>query len=58
MQVTVRLAEQIEEAKRESYAIELRIIHEMYEAGEITRLQEKQLRNNVYVMNVDADADL
>lgn len=53
-----RLIENIEEVKRESYAIELRIIHDMYEAGDITRVQERQLRNNVYVMNVDTNADM
>lgn len=58
MAMGARLTECVEEVKRVSYATELRIIHEMYEAGEITRVQERQLRNNVYVMNVDADSDL
>ena len=56
--LSVRLIENIEEVKRESYAIELRIIHDMYEAGDITRVQERQLRNNVYVMNVDTNVDM
>ena len=56
--LSVRLIENIEEVKRESYAIELRIIHDMYEDGDITRMQERQLRNNVYVMNVDANVDM
>ena len=56
--MSVKMIERIDDVKRESYAIELRIIHEMYEAGDITRAQERQLRNNVYVMNVDANADV
>ncbi len=56
--MSVKMIERIDDVKRESYAIELRIIHEMYEAGDITRAQERQLRNNVYVMSVDANADV
>ena len=44
--------------KRESYGIELGVIQDMYEAGDITRAQSKQLRRNVYVMSVDADAQI
>lgn len=49
---------QAEEVKRESYGIELGVIQDMYEAGDITRAQSKQLRRNVYVMSVDADAQI
>ncbi len=47
---------QAEDVKRESYGIELSVIQDMLEAGEITRAQSKQLRRNVYVMSVDADS--
>lgn len=50
--------EQLEQAKRDSYAIELGIIQDMAESGAITRAQMRQLRRNVYVMQVDADAEL
>ena len=49
---------QAEEVKRESYGIELGVIQDMYEAGDITRAQSKQLRRNVYVMSVDAEAQI
>lgn len=49
---------QAEEVKRESYGIELGVIQDMYEAGDITRAQSKQLRRNVYMMSVDADAQI
>lgn len=48
---------QIEKVKHESYAIELGIIHDMLENGDITRAQAKELRKNVYVMQVDADSE-
>ena len=48
---------QIEEVKRESYAIELSVIRDMLDNGDITRLQAKELRKNVYVMQVDADSE-
>ncbi|WEV72486.1 cation:proton antiporter [Bifidobacterium sp. ESL0790] len=48
----------IDEAKHESFAIELEEIQNMLEDGEITRGQAKYLRRNVYVMQVDADAEL
>ncbi|KFI58975.1 cation:proton antiporter [Bifidobacterium cuniculi] len=51
------LAAQIDEVKRDSFAIELRVIQDMVEADEITRAQARQLRKNVYVMSVDADAN-
>ncbi|WP_300765794.1 sodium:proton antiporter [uncultured Bifidobacterium sp.] len=49
---------QTEEAKRDSYAIELGIIQDMYESGRINRTQMRQLRRNVYVMQVDAESEL
>lgn len=52
------LLAQTEEAKRESYAIELSIIQDMLENGSITRNQARQLRRNVYVMQVDADSEM
>lgn len=47
---------QTNDVKRESYAIELGIIQDMFETGDINRAQAKRLRRNVYVMSVDADA--
>lgn len=49
---------QMDEVKHESYAIELNIIQDMLENSEITRAQARQLRRNVYVMQVDADSGL
>lgn len=49
---------QAEEVKRESYAIELGVVRDMVEAGDITRAQARTLRRNIYVMSVDADASL
>ena len=49
---------QAEEIKRESYGIELGIIQDMLEAGDITRAQAKALRRNVFVMSVDADSSI
>ena len=48
----------VEEAKHEGYAIELGQIQDMFEAGEISRSLAKELRRNVYVMQVDADSAL
>lgn len=45
-----------DDVKRESYGIELGIIQDMFEAGDITRAQARALRRNIYVMSVDADA--
>ncbi|MDK8328503.1 MAG: sodium:proton antiporter [Gardnerella vaginalis] len=56
--MSVKMIERIDDVKRQGYAIELRVIHDMYEAGDITRAQERQLRNNVYVMSVDANSDV
>ena len=47
-----------DDVKRESYGIEMGIIQDMFEAGDITRAQARALRRNVYVMSVDADASL
>ena len=58
MGVSAKAIEQAETAKRESYAIELGIIQDMVEAGDITRAQARTLRRNVYVMSVDADSSL
>lgn len=58
MGISAEAQEQAEEVKRESYGIELGVIQDMYEAGDITRAQSKQLRRNVYVMSVDADAQI
>lgn len=58
MGLSAEAQEQAEEVKRESYGIELGAIQDMYEAGDITRAQSKQLRRNVYVMSVDADAQI
>ncbi|KFF31817.1 cation:proton antiporter [Bifidobacterium bombi] len=45
----------IQEARNESYTIELGIIQSMLEDEEISRTQARELRRNVYVMQVDAD---
>ena len=47
-----------DDVKRESYGIEMGIIQDMFETGDITRAQARALRRNVYVMSVDADASL
>ena len=47
---------QAEDVKRESYGIELGIVQDMFENGDITRAQAKMLRRNIYVMQVDADS--
>lgn len=49
---------QVQEARHESYTIELGVVQDMLAGDEITRAQAKQLRRNVYVMQVDADAEL
>ena len=41
------LVTQIEDVKRESFGIELSVIQNMVEAGDITRAQARQLRKNV-----------
>ena len=51
------LVTQIEDVKRESVGIELSVIQNMVEAGDITRAQARQLRKNVYVMSVAADSN-
>ena len=47
---------EVEDVKRDSYAIELGIIQDLFEDGRINRAQMRQLRRNVYVMQVDADS--
>ena len=49
---------QIEEVKKESYGIELGVIQDMFEAGDINRAQMRSLRRNIYVMQVDADSGI
>ena len=51
------LVTQIEDVKREGFGIELSVIQNMVEAGDITRAQARQLRKNVYVMSVAADSN-
>ena len=53
---SARAQNQAEEIKKESYAIELRIIQDMADEGEISRAEARNLRRNVYVMQVDADS--
>lgn len=48
----------VQEIKREGYAIELSIIQDMLEAGDISRPEARLLRRNVYVMQVDADSGI
>ena len=52
------IRDQLEEAKREGYAIELSQIQDMVESGEISRTTARKMRRNVYVMQVDADSAL
>lgn len=52
------IRDQVEEAKREGYAIELGQIQDMVESGEISRTTARKMRRNVYVMQVDADSAL
>lgn len=46
----------VQEVRRESHGIELGIIDELLDAGEITRAQARAMRHNVYVMSVDVDS--
>ncbi|KAA8821105.1 Na+/H+ antiporter [Bifidobacterium vespertilionis] len=55
---SARAQNMAEEIKKESYAIELRIIQDMADDGEISRAEARNLRRNVYVMQVDADSGL
>ncbi|BDR52228.1 sodium:proton antiporter [Bombiscardovia nodaiensis] len=50
------MRESVEEVKREGYATELSVIQDMVEAGEIPRSLARDLRRNVYVMQVDNDS--
>ncbi len=51
-------ADQAMEIKKESYGIELSVVQDMLQAGDITRAQAKALRRNIYVMQVDADSGI
>ncbi|MBT1175914.1 Na+/H+ antiporter [Bifidobacterium sp. LC6] len=55
---TAAMITQVEEVKRESYGIELGVIQDMLEAGDINRAQARTLRRNIYVMQVDADSGI
>ncbi|MDO4913291.1 MAG: sodium:proton antiporter [Bifidobacteriaceae bacterium] len=54
----MQLIQEIQDLKRESFSIELNVINEMQDANEITRAEAKELRSNVYVMQVDADSEI
>lgn len=56
MERSAETINEVEDVKRDSYAIELSIIQDMFEDGRISRAQMRQLRRNVYVMQVDADS--
>ena len=58
MSGTTETITQVEEVKRESYGIELSVIQDMLEAGDINRAQARSLRRNIYVMQVDADSGI
>ncbi|RBP97198.1 sodium:proton antiporter [Bifidobacterium aemilianum] len=53
---SVEFINQLEEVKHESYAIELSVIQDLQESGKVNRAQARELRRNVYVMQVDADS--
>ena len=56
MERSAETINEVEDVKRNSYAIELGIIQDLFEDGRINRAQLRQLRRNVYVMQVDADS--
>ena len=56
MEGSTEAANQAADIKRDSYGIELGVVQDMLEAGDITRAQAKALRRNIYVMQVDADS--
>ncbi|PLS28899.1 Na+/H+ antiporter [Bifidobacterium parmae] len=58
MEGSAAAAGQADEIKKQSYAIELGIVQDMLEAGDISRPQARELRRNVYVMQVDADSGI
>ena len=58
MEGSTAAANQAADIKRDSYGIELGIVQDMLEAGDITRTQAKTLRRNIYVMQVDADSGI
>ncbi|PJM78309.1 Na+/H+ antiporter [Bifidobacterium scaligerum] len=55
---SAEVIQQIDDVKRESYGIELGVIQDMFEAGDISRAQMRTLRRNIYVMQVDADSGI
>ena len=58
MERSTEAADQAMEVKKESYGIELSVVQDMLQAGDITRAQAKALRRNIYVMQVDADSGI
>ena len=58
MEGSTEAANQAADIKRDSYGIELGVVQDMLEAGDITRAQAKALRRNIYVMQVDADSGI
>ncbi|WP_055427994.1 Na+/H+ antiporter [Bifidobacterium aesculapii] len=58
MEGSAAAAGQAEEVKKQSYAIELGVVQDMLEAGDISRSQARELRRNIYVMQVDADSGI
>ena len=56
MERSAETINEVEDVKRDSYAIELGIIQDLFEDGRINRAQLRHLRRNVYVMQVDADS--
>ena len=58
MEGSTAAASQAADLKRDSYGIELGVVQDMLEAGDITRTQARTLRRNIYVMQVDADSGI
>ncbi|NEG55662.1 cation:proton antiporter [Bifidobacterium platyrrhinorum] len=58
MEGSAAAAGQADEIKKQSYAIELGVVQDMFEAGDISRPQARELRRNIYVMQVDADSGI
>ena len=56
--LNAHLLSDMDEIRREAYAIELGVITDMLENDEISRAQARQLRRNIYVMQVDADSSV
>lgn len=53
-----RTVDELEDIRRMAYNFELDEIREAYSAGEISRQMANRMRDNVYLMLVDLDADL